>query len=59
MSKFHQPARRPVTTFTAAFDGECETCCEPIYEGDEVGYLPSDDKPSCFDCVAEHDEGIQ
>lgn len=54
--KFHQPARRPVRTFAAAFDGECETCFRSIYEGDQIGYLPDDDKPSCETCVEEHNE---
>ena len=57
--KFHQPARLPVQTFAAAFDGDCETCFGPIYEGDQIGYLPGDDKPSCDDCVAGHNEGIE
>lgn len=57
--KFHQPARRPVKTFTAAFDGECETCFEDIFEGDQIGYLPGDDKPSCDECVDDHNEGIE
>ena len=44
--------------FTAAFDGECDTCHDDIFEGDEIGYLPGDSKPSCFDCVAGHNEGL-
>lgn len=59
MPKFNQPARRPVKTFTAAFDGECETCFEDIFEGDQIGYLPGDDRPSCDECVDEYNEGIQ
>jgi formylmethanofuran dehydrogenase subunit E len=57
--KFHQPARRPVQTFTAAFDSDCDTCFELIYEGDEIGYLPGNDRPSCEDCVEKHNEGIE
>lgn len=57
--KFHQPARRPVQTFAAAFDGDCETCFGPIYEGDQIGYLPGDNKPSCNECVDGHNEGIE
>ncbi len=58
MPKFEQPARRPVKTFTAAFDGECDTCHDDIFEGDEIGYLPGDGKPSCFNCVAGYNEGL-
>ena len=57
--KFHQPARQPVQTFAASFDGDCETCFVGIYEGDQIGYLPGDDKPSCDDCVAGYNEGIE
>lgn len=57
--KFHQPARRPATTFTAAFDGDCETCWEPVYEGEQIGYLPGEQKPSCNECVEKYNEEIR
>lgn len=56
--KFHQPARRPVTTFTARFDGECWNCGEEVYEGEDMGYLPGDQKPSCNECVEKYNEEI-
>ena len=43
---------------TTPFDGDCETCFGPIYEGDEIGYLPDDDKPSCDECVDGYNGGL-
>lgn len=56
MSAFQQPAHRPVHTFRAAFDSECETCDGAIFEGDEIGYLLDETKPSCIDCILEETE---
>jgi hypothetical protein len=57
--KFHQPARRPVKTFAAAFDGDCDTCFGEICEGDQIGYLPDDDRPSCEECVEKYNEELE
>lgn len=50
---FQQPGQPEVRTFPAAFDSECPNCPEWISEGEEIGYLPGDDKPSCPECVGE------
>lgn len=55
MGVFSQPNR--VNTFVAAFDSDCHTCGEPIHEGDEAGYLPHEDYPSCEDCIEWYKEG--
>lgn len=55
MAEFGQPVRQ-VKTFTAAFDGECETCVREMFSGDEIGYLPGYSRPSCSDCVDEYNE---
>ncbi len=60
VSNFSQPgsSRQPVQAFQARFDGDCPTCFEAIYEGDMIGYLPGDDKPSCEECVDNHNEEL-
>ncbi len=42
--------------FTARFDSDCESCGNPIYEGDQAGYV--DDEVCCQDCweAAQDDE---
>jgi hypothetical protein len=54
MSSFFQPGNR-VNTFVARFDSEGE-CGHEILEGDDAGYLPGDDVPSCGPCVRDHSE---
>lgn len=56
MPQFNQPAKRKINTFTASFDSDCENCFDRIEAGDEIAYLPGDDRPSCPECVAEFGE---
>lgn len=53
MGSFSQPR---VHTFAASFDGECDTCCGEIYEGDQIAYLPGETGVSCEECIGQHEE---
>lgn len=57
MARFVQPQPGPVREFVAAFDSDCHTCTNTIYEGDEAGYLPGDTYASCGECVQDFKEG--
>ena len=51
---FSQPGRRRVNTFSASFDSDGD-CGHPIYEGDQIAYLPDNDgDPACEECVIEY-----
>lgn len=56
MSRFGQPTGRRAATFYAAYDGDCITCGEEIFEGDLIGYLPDDIGVSCGGCVEEYND---
>lgn len=52
---FGQPEQR-VRYFVAAFNSDCFSCGGDIYEGDEVGYIPSDGGASCPECLNGYDQ---
>lgn len=66
MSKFQrgtppdQPRRRfrtQINCFRALYDGDCITCDEPFYEGDDVGYIGKNALGvSCNQCILDQEE---
>jgi hypothetical protein len=52
-----QPQGGRINEFVAAFDSDCHTCTNAIYEGERAGYLPGDTYASCSECIEDYQEG--
>ena len=50
---FSQPGGVVIRTFVAAYESDCIGCGDLIMEGDEAGYVGTDDTASCADCIKE------
>jgi len=58
---FEAPGTPPIRRFEARFDSDCGECYDPIYEGDEVGWVDDevgwvDDEVVCASCCDEAED---